>query len=267
MERVSDINEIQHPSVKAIFKEYNVETGLELHHDSDLPARAGLGSSSSFTVGLINALSGLNGKNIKKKSLATEAIRIEQEIICENVGSQDQIWASYGGINRIEFNNDGAFNVFPLILSKNRMSELCNHLILIFTGFSRIASNVAANQIKNIHKNTETLHKMVKLAEIAEDILCDNDVSILELGTLLNESWSYKRMLSSVITNNSIDLIYNNAIDAGAIGGKLLGAGGGGFMLFFVEPQKREKLKKRLSNFISVDVEPDFSGSQVIFYS
>jgi len=240
-------------------------TGLEIHHDGDLPARSGLGSSSSFTVGLINALKALNGNYISDEALATQAIHIEQNVIKENVGSQDQISAAYGGFNRIDFNRNDSFKVTPIILPTERLGEFQSHLMLFFTGFSRIASEVAKSKIDNIKSRTVEMNKIDEIAKAALNVLQSN-APLSEIGHLLDESWKYKRSLSDKISTQSIDEIYDAGIAAGAMGGKILGAGGGGFILFFVAPEKQTALRAALHNLIHVPFKFENTGSRVVLY-
>ena len=266
VEMVTEIDEIQHPVVRAVLQDQKVDIGLEIHHDGDLPARSGLGSSSSFTVGLLNALSALNGHMIDKKALAEEAIRIEQQVIAEHVGSQDQVWASFGGVNRIEFFKDDGFDVRPANLSPARRQGLLDNLLLYFTGFSRFASDIAKKQIDNIDKREGHLTTMVGLVDEALSVLQSDSRPMREIGVLLHQSWRLKRELADNVTTAEIDEIYNAARDAGAVGGKLLGAGGGGFMLLFVEPDKQPAVRERLKDLIRVDFSIDDVGSKIVVY-
>lgn len=265
VENTKTIDEIIHPAIRAILKESNFSKGLEIHCDADLPARSGLGSSSSFVVGLLHSLSALQGQRITKENLAKEAIRIEQKILLENVGSQDQIASSFGGFNVIHFMPNEKFRVEPLLLSKNRKQELNNNLMLFFTGFSRISSHIASVQVKNISKNKNELFLMRSMVDEAIELLTSNQ-DIRLFGNLLHKGWALKKSLSSNISNSDIDDIYSKGIKAGAIGGKILGAGGGGFILFFVEPEKHTKVKIALKNLIHVPFEFENEGSQVIYY-
>lgn len=265
IENVTDPAEIQHPSVRAVLRYMDCNDGLEIHHDGDLPARSGLGSSSSFTVGLLNALKALKGSYISNEDLATLAIHIEQNVIKENVGSQDQISAAYGGFNRIEFLRDGRFRVNPVILHKDRLEDLQGSLMLFFTGFSRIASEVAKSKIDNISQRKKELTRMKEMADEAISILQGNG-SLDEFGCLLDQGWQYKKSLSDKVSTAEIDQMYAAAREAGALGGKLLGAGGGGFMLFFVRPEDQLRVRKRLCNLIHVPFRFDNSGSRVVLY-
>lgn len=266
IENVRDNDEIEHPSVRAVFKWANVADGLEIHHDGDLPARSGLASSSAFTVGLVHALYGLRGKMASRDALAKDAIHIEQNIIGENVGSQDQISAAYGGFNRIEFFCDDSFNVAPVILPGHRREELRNHLMLCFTGFSRIADGIAKSKIDNIKQREAELTRMREMVDEGIAILTDGNTCIDEFGKLLDQSWQYKRSLSDRVTTPQIDQIYEEAIRAGAIGGKILGAGGGGFMLLFARPENHSAIREQLKGLVHVSFNFEDSGSRVVLY-
>jgi D-glycero-alpha-D-manno-heptose-7-phosphate kinase len=266
IESVQHIDEIEHPAVRAVLNWSNIVDGLEIHHDGDLPARSGLGSSSAFTVGLVHALQGLNGQMSSHQSLAKDAIHIEQNIIGENVGSQDQVSASYGGLNRIEFYQNDSFEVSPVILSAQRRDELQDHLMLCFTGFSRIADAIAKSQIDNFKNREIELKSMREMVEEAISILATHHISIDEFGKLLNQSWKYKRSLSDQVSTPEIDYIYDEAIRAGAIGGKILGAGGGGFMLLFAKPEKHAAIRERLKGLVHVSFNFENAGSRVVLY-
>lgn len=266
VELINAISDIKHPAVRGILGELGVEEGLEIHHDADLPARSGLGSSSAFTVGLLHALHALDNKMISKRDLAREAIRIEQDVLKEDVGSQDQLWAAYGGFNRIDFHSDGTFAVMPVIMSPERREELARSIMLFFTGFSRFATDFAQDQIKNMNSRKSQLRTIRSMVDCAIDVLLDKNAPLRELGELLHESWRLKRELADTVSNNQIDEIYDAGRDAGAIGGKLLGAGGGGFMVFLVEPEKREQVRERLKDLIHVNVGFDNDGSKIVLY-
>jgi D-glycero-alpha-D-manno-heptose-7-phosphate kinase len=266
IENVKKIAEIEHPAVRAVLGWAGCEEGLEIHHDGDLPARSGLGSSSSFTVGLVNALCALDGKYISKEELASKAIHIEQKIIEENVGSQDQISAAFGGFNRIEFHQNDTFQVSPIVLTKPRLAELQGSLMLFFTGFSRLASDVAKSKINNFCKRQNELHRMREMVDEAVDILQDPQTPIERFGKLLDESWKYKRSLSDKVSTPEIDRIYEEALKAGATGGKILGAGGGGFLLLFAKPELRSTVRDHLRNLTHVPFEFENSGSRVVLY-
>jgi D-glycero-alpha-D-manno-heptose-7-phosphate kinase len=266
IEMVQHVEEIRHPAVRAILGWAGCEKGLEIHHDGDLPARSGLGSSSSFTVGLIHALAALDGKYVTKEDLAKNAVHIEQNIIKENVGSQDQISAAFGGFNRIEFRQNDTFQVSPIILGKDRLRELQGHLMLCFTGFSRIASEIAKSKIENFKSREVELKRMGEMVDEAIQILQNTNNPIDEFGKLLHQSWLYKRSLSDKVSTPEIDTIYEAAMNAGATGGKILGAGGGGFLLLFVKPSLQSQVRERLKHLIHVPFEFENSGSRVVLY-
>jgi D-glycero-alpha-D-manno-heptose-7-phosphate kinase len=266
VETVKHNDEIKHPAVRAVLNWLKIDEGLEIHHDGDLPARSGLGSSSSFTVGLLNALYGLRGQIASKEGLANEAIHVEQNIIGENVGSQDQVLAAFGGFNRIEFDRDGRFKVTPVILPTHRRDELRNHLILCFTGFSRTASEVAKSKIENLKNREKELKLMHAMVDEAISLLQNVREPIDSFGKLLHESWQYKRSLSDRVSTPQIDQIYTAAMEAGAVGGKILGAGGGGFMLLFAKPEKHQAIRERLSGLIHVPFDFEYSGCQIVLY-
>jgi D-glycero-alpha-D-manno-heptose-7-phosphate kinase len=266
VENVNDNSAIEHPSVRGCLRFLGIEEGVEVHHVADLPARTGLGTSSAFTVGLLLALYGMNGQMRSKHALATDAIHVEQEILREAVGSQDQISAAYGGFNRIDFHMDSSFEVRQVITSPERLALLQSHCALFFTGFSRIASEIAKEQIRVTHQRKQELETMHQMVNEAEAILTNSNGSFDEFGQLLHESWQLKRSLTGNITNTHLDEIYEAGRGAGAIGGKLLGAGGGGFMLFFVPPERREALRARLKNLLCVPFSFSNRGSHVVVY-
>jgi len=266
IEYTKNISEIKHPSVRETLRFMKIDRGVEIHHDGDLPARAGLGTSSSFTVGLLNALYALKGKMVTKRQLAFDAIHIEQNMIKENVGSQDQITAAFGGFNKIEFNGEEEFKVQPVTLSEEKFQALKDHMMLFFTGFSRTASEIAHEQIKKTQDKKIELKRMAEMVDEAIVILNENS-DLTDFGKLLHENWMIKRKLTDKISTNEIDKIYNDAIKAGALGGKLLGAGGGGFILIFVEPDKQKNVMKKLKNLLYVPFRFEKLGSQIIYYT
>jgi D-glycero-alpha-D-manno-heptose-7-phosphate kinase len=266
IEFTKKISEIQHPAVREALR-YMEMNSVELHHDGDLPARAGLGTSSSFTVGVLNALYALQGKIVTKRQLALDAIHVEQKMIKENVGSQDQITAAFGGFNKIEFNHDEEFRVRPITLKKEKYELLQDHIMLFFTGLSRTASEIAEEQIKKTPSKKQELKQMEKLVYQAIDILNESDTDLKDFGKLLHQNWLIKRKLTNKISTKQIDEIYNRGIKAGALGGKLLGAGGGGFILFFVEPEKQKKVKEKLKDLLYVPIKFESLGSQIIYYT
>jgi D-glycero-alpha-D-manno-heptose-7-phosphate kinase len=264
-ETVNQISEIQHPAVRGVFSYFKWDEGVEIHHDGDLPARSGLGSSSSFTVGLINALRAMQGRHISKEELGTLAIHIEQEVIRENVGSQDQITAAYGGFNRIDFRRDGAIEAQPIILPAARLAAFKSHLMLVFTGFARLASEVAKTKIDNLAKHADEIRRMTRMVDDGVEILT-SERPITDFGLLLHEAWTHKRKLSEMVSTDAIDRIYADARDAGAVGGKLLGAGGGGFMLLVVPPANQNAVRERLGKFVHVPFDFEMSGSRIVVY-
>jgi D-glycero-alpha-D-manno-heptose-7-phosphate kinase len=266
IELVNDVSEILHPAVNGVLQEWAGKAGLEIHHDGDCPARSGLGSSSSFSVGLINAMAAYQGKMIGRTELMREAIRIEQDVIKEDVGSQDQAWAAFGGTNMIHFESDGRINVKPIIMSDKRRQALSSHMMLFFTGISRIASEQAAQTIANLSAKQASLHEMRGLVDIALGLITDQNKSISELGKLLHEYWQIKKELTPNVTNDHIDTIYGAALKAGANGGKLLGAGAGGFLLIMAEPEKQLEIRNALPGLTELIFNIDAPGSRIIVY-
>ncbi len=266
IELVNEIADIQHPAVRAVLADAGVMEGLEVAYNADLPARSGLGSSSSFIVGLLNALNALHGRMVTKKDLASEAIRIEQDVMGEAVGSQDQIWAAYGGLNCIDFHPGGTFDVSPVILPEGRRQALRDSLMLFFTGFSRDATEIAKKTIANMGNRESHLHSMQGLVADAITILQSRTTPLDDLGKLLDQSWSMKRELADGVTTPEVDEIYAAGMEAGAGGGKLLGAGGGGFMLFVVKPENQIRVRERLKNLIHVAFDFDSGGSKIVVF-
>jgi D-glycero-alpha-D-manno-heptose-7-phosphate kinase len=266
VENVSKNNAIRHPSVRACLQYLGIDEGVEIHHVADLPARTGLGTSSAFTVGLLHALYGLKNQMCDKRGLAAEAIHVEQDLLGEAVGAQDQVSAAYGGFNRINFHQDGSIEVKRMLAPHDRLTELEQHLALYFTGFSRTASEVAQEQIRATPHKQQELKTMLEFVDEAEEIVANPRRPLHDFGRLLNESWQIKRTLTQKISNASIDEIYEAGLGAGAIGGKLLGAGNGGFMLFFVPPEKRQALRERLKKLLCVPFAFSIKGSDVVVY-
>ncbi|MCP4653307.1 MAG: kinase [Candidatus Omnitrophica bacterium] len=266
-EETETIDQIKHPSVRECLKFLKIDRGVEVQHNADLPAMSGLGSSSSFSVGLLQALYALRGKMITRRQLAKDAIHVEQNLIGESVGSQDQTIASFGGFNKVTFNKQQGFEVEPLIMNANKLAELQKHLMLFFVGFPRRASVLAKEQIENIPNNTSSLKRLMQMTEHAINALADDATSLDEFGKLLDENWKIKRTLTQKITNSDVDQAYSTALSAGALGGKLLGAGGGGFMLIFSKPELREKIKEKLKPLLYVPFRFENLGSQIIFYN
>ena len=264
IEDVTDIAKIQHPSVRACMQFMNIKEGLEIHHDGDLPARSGLGSSSAFTVGLLNALYALKGKMVSPEQLTADAIYVEQEALKENVGAQDQVIAAHGGCNIVTFGHQNHLQVRPLTLPSSRITELQEHLMLFYTGVQRIASDIAGAQIKNTPARKKDLTVMCAMVDQAVEIL-NSRTDISEFGRLMHENWKIKRNLTDKITNPVLDEMYSAALKSGALGGKILGAGGGGFMLIFADPKKQSGIRTSLKNLLHVPFKFDYSGSSIIF--
>jgi D-glycero-alpha-D-manno-heptose-7-phosphate kinase len=266
VENVIRNEDIQHPSVRGCLEYLGISEGVEVHHIADLPARTGLGTSSAFTVGLLLGLHALKNQMRDKHALAKEAIHVEQNLLQEAVGAQDQVSAAFGGLNRINFSTDGTIDVKRMLTSPDRISELEQHLALYFTGFSRIASEIAQEQLKVTPHKKRELEAMLQLVDEAESILVSPGRSMDDFGRLLHEGWQIKRSLTQKISNPEIDAIYEAGLSAGALGGKLLGAGGGGFMLFYVHPEKRNLLRERLKKFLCVPFKFSTKGSDVVVY-
>lgn len=267
-ELVNNVEEILHPSVRETLKFKNITGNLDIHIFADLPAKTGLGSSSSFTVGFLNALYALEGKTISKQQLAEEAIYIEQKLIGENVGCQDQVHASYGGLNIIEFSNT-RISVKPVVISKEKYDYLNDSLMVFYTGMTRYASEIVKEQIKNTKTCSKDsyLERMYHMVFEAEKIISDDkpEEMVGNLGGLLHESWQLKKCLSSQITSDLIDDIYDKAMQAGACGGKLAGAGGGGFLFFLTPKDKQESVRKALEGLLEVNFRFENDGSRIIY--
>ena len=267
-ERVQDINEIEHPAVRNAMKELDMHQ-IRLTYEADLPARSGLGTSSSFAVGMLNAFYALKGKYVSKKRLADEAINLERELCNESGGWQDQIAASFGGFNRINFSNNG-YEVLPIIISPERKEKLNKNLFMFFTGFTRFSSDI--QKINNENKNDkekkeETLKKMYELVDEAEKILTDKNRDLDDFGRLLDYSWKLKKQTGKAVSTSNIDALYERGIKAGALGGKLLGAGGGGFLVFYAQPENHERLKQELKDLLYIPFEFENEGTKVLYYS
>ena len=265
IELVKERSEIQHPSVREALSYLEINRGIELHHDGDLPARTGLGSSSSFTVGLLHALYGLKGMMPTKMCLVRDAIHVEQERLKENVGSQDQVMAAFGGFNRVDFQCSGEIQVSPILIDRKRLQVLQDHLMLVYTGLSRTASDIAGEQIKATRSKGQELRAMYQMVGEAIRIL-QGPQDLEAFGRLMNESWKLKRSLTDKVSTPRVDEIYETALRHGAIGGKLLGAGGGGFLLLFVPPERQGDVRQGLDGLLQVPVEFESDGSRIIFY-
>jgi D-glycero-alpha-D-manno-heptose-7-phosphate kinase len=268
LEQCNTIDEIQHPSVRETLRYMQIEKGLDINIFSDLPARTGLGSSSSFTVGLLNALYAYKGQIKSKLQLGTEAIHIEKDILQENVGVQDQLAAAFGGLNHMKLSQNG-YEVNPIVISQIRKHELEDSLVLYYTGISRFATEVLAEQVektkeKKIHVELKEIYDMV---QTGQDILSTDSTLLVEFGKLLNTTWIAKKKLSTAISNSHLDEMYELAIKSGAQGGKLLGAGGGGFFLFYVEAEKKAAFKKSMNKFVEIPFKFENEGTRIIHLS
>jgi D-glycero-alpha-D-manno-heptose-7-phosphate kinase len=266
VENVKNIGEIQHPAVRGVLQSMKVDRGLEIHHDGDLPARSGLGSSSAFTVGLVNAVHALDGRHVSKDKLADEAIHIEQCVLRERVGLQDQVSAAFGGFNHIAIAQNGTYTVTPMVLPPARIQALQSHLMLVFTGVARTANEIAETIVQNLKSKAADMTTMQQMVEHAIGIVSSARTDLVEFGELLREAWQLKRTLSSRVTNTMVDQLLEAATRAGAIGGKLLGAGGGGFMLLFVRPEDQPRVRAALSHLITVPVKFEMSGCRIVLY-
>ncbi len=266
-EQANNLEQIKHPSVRETAKYLNIDKGIEIVHNADLPARSGLGSSSTFTVGLLNAFYGLKNYMPTKRELALNAIHIEQNLIKEFVGSQDQTAAAFGGLNRIIFSENNLIDVDPILISEDRLIQLQNNLMLFFTGFARNASDIAKEQIKITLEKTKELNNIFEICSEGFSVLNNKNESLDTIGELLNEQWIIKRTLTDKITNSNINEIYDAGMEAGAIGGKLLGAGAGGFILFYVPQENQIAVKNVLKTKLFVPFRFENTGSKIIYYS
>lgn len=264
-ERVNSIEEIEHPLIRECMRLHDIHE-IRLTYEGDLPARTGLGTSSTFAVGMLNAFCALKGKMMSKRKLAEEAIHVERDVLKEHGGWQDQVAAAYGGLNRIDF-HDHDFSVSPIIISPERKRELDENLLLFYTGVQRFSSEIQADTFAKPVDKTKQLLDMLALVDEAEKVLTDKNTSLNEFGKLLDTTWKLKRGTGSKVSNGSIDELYDIAIKAGALGGKLLGAGGGGFLLFYCEKEKQKYLKNALEKLMIVPFNFENDGTQVLYYS
>ena len=264
-ERVTDVNDIQHPAIRNAMKMLDMHE-LRLTYEADLPARSGLGTSSSFAVGMLNAFYALKGKYADKKKLADEAIYLERVLCNEAGGWQDQIAASFGGFNRINFNADG-YEVHPVIISPERKRQLNQNLLMFFTGFTRFSSDVQKkNKVGENEDKKARLKKMYELVDEAEAILVDKHRDLDDFGRLLDITWRLKKGTGSAVSTGSIDELYEKGMQAGALGGKLLGAGGGGFLVFYVQPEKQDDVRAAMKELMYIPFKFEDGGTQVIYY-
>lgn len=263
-ERVTDVNDIEHPAIREAMKYLDMHE-IRLTYEADLPARSGLGTSSSFAVGMLNAFYALKGKYADKRKLADDAVYLERVLCKESGGVQDQIAAAFGGLNRINFNSDG-YTVNPIIISPERKECLNQNLMLFFTGFSRFSSDIQIEAEKNLKSKEQQLLEMLELVDEAEKVLTSK-MELKEFGKLLDYTWKLKRGITEKVSTGSIDAVYDKAMEAGAIGGKLLGAGGGGFLLFYVEPDMQKNVHEALGDLLYVPFEFENAGTRVIHYT
>lgn len=266
IERVTDVEEIKHPAIRNAMKMLNMYE-IRLTYEADLPARSGLGTSSSFAVGMLNAFYALKGKYVDKRTLADDAIYLERTLCEESGGWQDQIAASFGGMNRIEFNKDGSYDVKPLIIFPERKKQLNDNLVMFFTGFTRFSSDLQKANQSGYKEKVKQLQHMYALVDEAERILEDKHRNLDDFGIMLDETWKLKRSTGGAITTNYIDALYDKGIAAGALGGKLLGAGGGGFLVFYVQPEKKDSLINAMKELLHIPFQFEDGGTRVIHYS
>lgn len=265
-ERVTDIDDIQHPAIRNAMKMLDMQE-IRLTYEADLPARSGLGTSSSFAVGMLNAFYALKGKYADKKKLAEEAIYLERVLCNESGGWQDQIAAAFGGLNRIDFNTDGTYDVRPIIIHPDRKKQLNDNLLMFFTGFTRFSSDIQKANQQGYNEKIRQLKEMYALVDEAERILEDKKCDLDDFGRLLDTTWKLKRQTGSAISTNSIDDLYDNGMKAGALGGKLLGAGGGGFLVFYVQKENQERVKEAMKDLLYVPFRFEDGGTRVIHYT
>ncbi len=266
VEMVRELDEIKHPVVRAVLKEMKTTNGFEIHHDGDLPARSGLGSSSSFAVGILHSLAALEGRMMSKMQLARQAMRIEQDVLKETVGCQDQITAAFGGFNRVNFLQNGNFDVEPIVLTREKLEMIEGSLMLFFTGLTRSASEIAEGTLKNMKAKESELVEIRQMVDEAVDIVESSGDIVGDFGRLMHRSWMIKRGLANNITTSVIDGAYEGARSAGAIGGKLLGAGGGGFLLLVVPKEKQAAVREKLAKLIHVNFRFESSGSKLLVF-
>lgn len=264
IECVNDTSEINHKPFREILRKMDISTDIEIHLASDLPAFSGLGSSSAFSVGLLKALHEFKGEQISPENLAISAIKIERDILGEAVGCQDQTFAAHGGIKLIKFDRTGEIKVRSVNLSRNREIELSSSLLLFFTGITRSAQNIEISKIQRMKTIDKNLNNMMAHVERAHKLLMGTE-PLDDFGYMLDETWSEKKMLSPHVSNYEIDQMYKTAKSCGALGGKVLGAGGGGFMLFYVPHKICEKFRVGMKNYVEVKFNLNASGSEIIF--
>jgi D-glycero-alpha-D-manno-heptose-7-phosphate kinase len=265
IETCQTVEQIEHPAVREALRFLKIDRGIELHHDGDLPARSGMGSSSAFTVGLLHALHALRGETVTRSQLVRESIYLEQDALRETVGSQDQVMATHGGLRHVTFEPDGEIVVDPVVMPAARVAELESHLMLFYTGIARTAADVARSYVVDLEARRRQLRILKELVEESIDVLASG-TDLRAFGDLLHEAWETKRSLSAAVSSPAVDAMYESARAAGAVGGKLTGAGGGGFLLLFVEPDRRETVREALQDLTHVPFRFERSGSQIIVY-
>lgn len=265
IERVTEVDDIRHPAVRNAMKMLDMHE-IRLTYEADLPARSGLGTSSSFAVGMLNAFYALKGKYADKKRLADEAIYLERVLCNEAGGWQDQIAAAFGGLNRIQFGPNG-YEVNPIIISPDRKKRLNDNLMMFFTGFTRFSSEVQQTNNLTAKEKVAQLREMYALVDVAEGVLTDKTADLDDFGRLLDHTWRLKRNTGATVSTDSIDALYEKGLAAGALGGKLLGAGGGGFLLFYVQPEYREAVRRAMEGLLYIPFEFEDGGTRIIHYS
>lgn len=264
IEECQSCEELKHPAAREVLRYLGVRQDVEIHYDGDLPGRSGMGSSSAFTVGLLNGLSEYLNRNSTPYTLAEESIHIEQQIIGESVGSQDQVSAAHGGFNIIEFQKNDVIAISQLEATKDRVEQLNDHLMLFYTGESRIAETISTSYLQTLNLQKDKLFRLYDMVEEAQECI-SGDRDLCRIGELLDESWVLKRSLSDIVSNENIDAYYSAAKSAGALGGKLTGAGGGGMLLLFVRPENQQSVCKTLSHLLHIPFRFETTGSQIIF--
>ena len=265
IERVNDVADIQHPAIRNAMKMLDMQE-IRLTYEADLPARSGLGTSSSFAVGMLNAFYALKGKYVDKQRLASEAIYLERVLCDEAGGWQDQIAAAYGGFNRIQFDAEG-YKVQPIIVAEEKKRRLNDNLMMFFTGFTRFSSAIQQKNNLTARDKVRQLHEMYSLVDVAEKILTDSNTDLDDFGHLLDHTWCLKRQSGSAISTDGIDALYAKGMAAGALGGKLLGAGGGGFLIFYVQPERQEEVKQAMKELLYIPFKFENGGTQIIHYT
>jgi len=265
-EEVNLVNQIKHPVIRECLKLFSYKKGIDLSYIGDIPAMSGVGSSSAFTVSMVNALNTLIGNHSTKRELANSALKIEQDILKENVGSQDQISCSFGGFNIINFHKN-KFDVNPISINSNATKAIEDSVFLLFTGITRNSEKIAKSQIDNIPKSTEILKEMNQLAVQARDMVVSSNFDIKKFGKMMHYQWTLKKNLNIKSSNNLIDKIYKQGIESGAYGGKIIGAGGGGFVLFICNKKAKKKLAEIFKRYLILPIKFEYTGSQIVYYS